>query len=107
MASFFNVLDHAEAHRDKPFKHTFFNSARMLVGLNVLAPEQSQPVHDHADQDKYYFVLEGSGQFTVGDETQTCGPGALVLAPAGVPHGVTNDGDQRLVFMTTIAPGMV
>jgi quercetin dioxygenase-like cupin family protein len=107
MAQFFNVLDHAETQPDKPFKHTFFNSARVLVGLNVLAPAQSQPVHDHADQDKYYLVLEGSGRFTVGDETQTCGPGALVLAPAGVPHGVTNDGDQRLVFVTTIAPGMV
>jgi mannose-6-phosphate isomerase-like protein (cupin superfamily) len=106
MEHFVRVTDHAEAHREKPFKHTFFNSARLLVGVNVLTPGQSQPVHDHADQDKYYLVLEGSGRFTVGEASQECGPGTLVLAPAGVMHGVTNDGGQRLVFLTTIAPGM-
>jgi mannose-6-phosphate isomerase-like protein (cupin superfamily) len=28
----------------------------------------------------------------------------MLLAPAGVIHGVTNDGAQRLTFLTVIAP---
>ena len=51
-------------------------------------------------------MLEGTGWFTVGDQTMPCGPGVLVLAPAGIDHGVKNAGPQRLVFLTTIAPGM-
>jgi mannose-6-phosphate isomerase-like protein (cupin superfamily) len=99
-------LDYAEERADKPFKHTFFDSMRLLAGLNCLSPGQSQPVHEHPHQDKFYLVLEGSGAFTVGDETVTCEPGALIIAPAGIPHGVHNAGQKRLVFLTTIAPGM-
>jgi mannose-6-phosphate isomerase-like protein (cupin superfamily) len=103
---FFPARDYAKERTDKPFKHTFLDSQRLLAGINVLAQGQQQPLHDHPDQDKFYLVLEGEGLFTVGDETATCSPGTLILAPAGVMHGVQNAGPQRLVFLTAIAPGM-
>ncbi|MFN8465142.1 MAG: cupin domain-containing protein [Caldilineaceae bacterium] len=106
MDYFIPVLDYAKERAEKPYKYTFLNNSRMLVGINVLAAGQEQPIHDHAEQDKYYFVVEGTGQFTVGDQTVPCSPGTLVLAPAGIDHGVHNPGPQRLVFLTTIAPGM-
>ncbi len=106
MDYFVSVLDYAKEQPEKPFKHTFLNTARVLVGINVLAEGQEQPIHDHQDQDKFYFVLEGTGWFTVGDQTVPCSPGVLVLAPAGIDHGVHNPGPQRLVFLTTIAPGL-
>ena len=68
------------------------------------APGQAQAAHDHADQDKFYFVLEGEGVFTVGEETRTAGPGLAVWAPAGVEHGVANRGMRRLVRLVGIAP---
>jgi mannose-6-phosphate isomerase-like protein (cupin superfamily) len=101
---FVQPLAHAQARSDKAFKHTFFQSERLLTGLNCLTSGQSQPLHDHPDQDKFYFVLEGQGHFTVGDETCECGPGMLVLAPAGVPHGVDNRAPELLTFLTVIAP---
>jgi mannose-6-phosphate isomerase-like protein (cupin superfamily) len=101
---FLAALDFAQGRTEKPFKHTFFQSERLLAGLNCLLPGQAQPVHDHAEQDKFYFVLAGHGLFTVGDERQDCGPGTLVLAPAGVPHGVENQGAELLSFLTVIAP---
>jgi mannose-6-phosphate isomerase-like protein (cupin superfamily) len=51
------------------------------------------------------MVLNGSGAFTVGDEEKTAGPGSVVLAPAGVPHGVSNTGTERLSLLIGIAPG--
>ena len=101
---FVRVIDFAEERADKAFKHTFLQSDRLLAGLNVLRPGQQQSIHDHPEQDKFYYVVEGSGRFTVGDATQTCDAGMMILAPAGVPHGVVNDGDERLVFLTVIAP---
>lgn len=107
MEYFVPVFDYAKGQAEKPYKHTFLNTSRVLVGINVLAAGQEQPIHEHPDQDKFYFVLEGMGSFTVGDQTVPCSPGVLVLAPAGIDHGVKNPGPQRLVFLTTIAPGMV
>lgn len=106
MKHFVTVLDYAKERAEKPYKYTFLNTPRLLVGINVLAPGQEQPIHDHQDQDKFYLVLEGTGSFTVGDQTVPCSPGVLILAPAGIDHGVQNPGPQRLVFLTTIAPGM-
>ncbi len=40
----------------------------------------------------------------VGDETRRAGQGMVVWAPAGVTHGVTNTGSERLVLLVGIAP---
>ena len=75
-----------------------------MVGLNCLDPGQTQRAHTHPDQDKFYFVLEGEGEFVVGDETREAGVGCTIWAAAGVQHGVTNSGDQRLVLLVGFAP---
>jgi mannose-6-phosphate isomerase-like protein (cupin superfamily) len=75
-----------------------------MLGLNCLEPGQSQHVHTHADQDKFYFVAEGTGEFVVGDEKRRAGQGMVIWAPAGVTHGVTNTGTERLVLLVGIAP---
>ncbi len=89
---------------EKFFKSTLAESPNLLLGLNCLEPGQTQSVHAHAGQDKFYFVVEGEGDFTVGDEQQRCGPGFTVWAPAGIDHGVSNAGAQRLVLLVGIAP---
>jgi quercetin dioxygenase-like cupin family protein len=40
----------------------------------------------------------------VGDTTRTADPGTIVIAPADVPHGVSNDGNERLSLLIGIAP---
>jgi mannose-6-phosphate isomerase-like protein (cupin superfamily) len=76
----------------------------MMLGINCLGPGQRQDVHDHANQDKAYVVMDGVGAFSVGDEQFSAGPGEIVWAAAGVPHGVENQGSERLVILVTIAP---
>ena len=49
-------------------------------------------------------MLSGVGVFTVGDEQRTCSAGDLILAPSGIPHGVENEGNALLTFLTVIAP---
>ncbi|HXF60157.1 MAG TPA: cupin domain-containing protein [Caldilineaceae bacterium] len=101
---FIRPLDFAQGRADKPFKHTFLATPRLLVGLNSLQPGQRQALHDHPDQDKFYLVLAGRGRFTVGECSRECGPGELVLAPASVIHGVENQASELLTFLTVIAP---
>jgi mannose-6-phosphate isomerase-like protein (cupin superfamily) len=104
MSNFVDYRERIGSNPDRQFKTTLFESGRLMLGLNCLEPGQSQHVHTHADQDKFYFVAEGTGEFVVGDEKKRAGQGMVVWAPAGVTHGVTNTGTERLVLLVGIAP---
>jgi quercetin dioxygenase-like cupin family protein len=104
MTAFKNYRAHVGSRADKFYKDTLFQGEHVMIGLNCLEPGQVQAVHDHADQDKCYVVMEGSGRFTVGDEIREVGQGEVVWAQAGVSHGVENTGSERLVVLVCIAP---
>ena len=96
--------EHVGRREDKFYKTTLFQAKHLMIGLNCLEPGQVQKVHDHADQDKFYYVIEGEGRFTVGDEVTDVGSGQVVWAEAGIPHGVENCGEVQLVILMGIAP---
>ena len=68
-----------------------------------VAPGGHTPRHSHPYEHEV-FVLEGEGEFTIGDEAVTAGAGMTVLAPAGITHGVENKGNQRLVILMGLTP---
>ena len=96
--------DYEGSQAEKFYKATLWQGEHVMVGLNCLEPLQAQAVHAHAGADKFYFVLTGGGKFTIGDEEKTVKSGTLVIAPAGVAHGVTNTGNERLSLLVAIAP---
>jgi mannose-6-phosphate isomerase-like protein (cupin superfamily) len=104
MSNLTHYTAHVGSNPEKQFKSTLFRSDHLLLGLNCLEPGQEQRTHVHAGQDKFYFVVEGMGQFVVGEEHRPAGEGMVVWAPAGVSHGVVNRGDRRLVLLVGIAP---
>ena len=104
MTNFLDYRDLVGTNPDKVFKSNLFQSDKILVGLNCLTPGQTQHIHTHADQDKFYYVIEGDGEFVVGNEVQQAGAGCTIWAAAGVEHGVTNTSDQLLVLLVGIAP---
>jgi quercetin dioxygenase-like cupin family protein len=104
VSNFLDYRHYTGAIPDKFFKSTLAESPRLLLGLNCLEPGQTQAAHTHADQDKFYFVVEGEGEFTVSGETGLAGQGVTVWAPAGAQHGVVNHGSARLVLLVGIAP---
>ena len=80
-----------------------FRSHRLLVGLNCFEPGQSQAVHTHADADKFYVVLAGKATFVVAEREIEAGPTDLIVAPAGIPHGVAR-AKERSVVLVAMAP---
>jgi quercetin dioxygenase-like cupin family protein len=88
---------------DQMVKVNCFRSVRLLLGLNCFEPGQAQKLHAHAGADKFYLVLSGKARFVVGDRTSEAGPGDLILAPAGVAHGVER-AVERTVVLVGIAP---
>ncbi|HEX2172450.1 MAG TPA: cupin domain-containing protein [Dehalococcoidia bacterium] len=89
---------------EKMTKVGLFETDRMFCDIYCFEPGQTQKAHAHEGSDKVYLVLEGSGEFSVGGETATLGPGEAVLAPSGADHGVTNTGSGRLVLYVFMAP---
>jgi mannose-6-phosphate isomerase-like protein (cupin superfamily) len=67
-------------------------------------PGQAQKIHAHEGSDKVYYVLSGTGHFTVGDEEEDLRTGHAVIARAGAPHGVRNETGENLVLLVTMAP---
>ncbi len=104
MNPFIALAEHTGSSEPKHFKATLMQSERLMLGVNCLEPGQVQRVHSHGGQDKFYFVIEGEGRFTVGAESQTLGAGHLIWAPADVEHGVENTGDARLTVLMGMAP---
>jgi len=96
--------DHAEWRADKMGKSTLFQSPRLLVGLNGFEPGQSHALHAHAGMDKMYYVIEGEGVFLLDDRKLPMRAGDLLIAPEGIPHGVTNTGAVRLLVLAVLAP---
>jgi len=96
--------EHAEWRSDKMSKSTIYQSARLLVGLNGFEPSQSHALHAHAGMDKVYYVLDGEGVFLLEGSELPMQAGDLLVAPDGVPHGVKNTGQGRLLVMAVLAP---
>ena len=96
--------DHAEWRTDKMGKSTLYESAHMLVGLNAFEPGQSHSLHAHAGMDKLYYVLEGAGEFLLEGQSLPMSAGMMLVAPDGVPHGIRNNGGERLLVLAILAP---
>lgn len=97
----------ARFNTEKMGKSTIFMSERMLVGLNSFEPGQEHALHGHANQDKVYHVLQGNGLFLLEEKNIEMDAGAMLIAPAGVPHGVRNTGTERLIVLVFMAPSPV
>lgn len=104
MNNFIDWREHAGSQAEKFYKTTLWQGGQVMIGLNCLEPGQTQKTHAHEGADKFYFVLEGEGKFTVGDEEKVAATGSLIIAPSGIPHGVANAGSERLSLLVAIAP---
>ena len=98
------VKDHAKLAADKMAKIALHATDRTLLDLYCVAPGQSQKAHSHPDQDKIYYVLEGAGRFSLGGRDERLSAGEALVAPAGIDHGLVNDGAEPLLVLVVVAP---
>ena len=96
--------EHGVFSPDKMGKSTLFQSPRLLVGLNAFEPGQEHRLHSHAGMDKVYHVVAGRGRFLLEDREMPMATGDMLIAPEGVPHGIRNDGGERLLVVAILAP---
>ena len=98
------ATDRATFSTQKMGKSDLARGRHLFAGLNAFEPGQTHEPHAHCDRDKLYVVMQGRGELTIGDETQSVGPGDVALAPADIVHSLSNPGPERLVVLVVMAP---
>ncbi len=76
-----------------------------LVEHILPAKTLAAPLHLHASEDEYSFILEGRVGAWLGGREVFGTPGDLILKPRGEWHTFWNDGDEPARILEIIAPG--
>ena len=79
------------------------DAAMLTTTLVEMAPGGYQRVHSH-EPEQVYFVLEGMGSMTVGEDVAEVSEGDCVFIPSGMPHGLRNEGPGILRYFSAAAP---
>ena len=98
------IEDHVKLDTARMAKIGLATTERAQLDLYCVAPGQSQKAHTHDAQDKIYYVLEGGGRFSLGGAEERLSAGEALVAPAGVEHGLVNDGPESLLVLVVVTP---
>ena len=75
-----------------------------LVEHPMSARALAAPLHRHAREDEYSYVLEGSMGALLGDDVLIAGPGDLVFKPRNQWHTFWNAGDEPTRILEIVSP---
>lgn len=75
-------------------RRIYASDAATVLHMEIHPGREIEP--HSADVDMEFYVISGTGRFSVGDEAAEAGPGNLVESPAGIPHGIVNTGPAPL-----------
>jgi mannose-6-phosphate isomerase-like protein (cupin superfamily) len=78
-------------------------SNHITTTLVEIRPGGEQRIHSHMPE-QVYFILGGCGMMTVAGECQRVGPGDCIFIPSQAAHGLTNDGDTLITYLSAAAP---
>ncbi len=73
-----------------------FGTQQVPVGTGI-------PIHRHFRMDEAFYVLEGSGNFTLNDVRHPFEKGGTIFIPRNAWHGFTNP-DHELLLLWIMAP---
>jgi quercetin dioxygenase-like cupin family protein/DNA-directed RNA polymerase subunit RPC12/RpoP len=96
--------DIKEFNAEKFLKKVPLDTDKIVFNTFYFKPRQFLLFHKHPATDELFYIVEGVGEFTVGDENITVGPTLSVYGPANVFHGVVNSGDKEMVLISVQAP---
>jgi mannose-6-phosphate isomerase-like protein (cupin superfamily) len=68
-------------------------------------PGEGPPDHVHFSQEEMFFIVEGTYELTVANQTSTVGPGTIVFIPRNTVHRFKNVGDTPACMLDWTLPG--
>ncbi len=84
--SYFHSLDSIPAHSHPVGCIRLLSGAQLMVLWAEPRAGTEAPLHFHPNE-QITWIIEGSVDYQVGDApVRSCGPGVVIIIPAGVPH---------------------
>jgi len=74
----------------------------LFFAYGVLKPGKVIELHTDPYEEIYY-LLQGEGTMSVGDDQQKVSAGDAIWLPYGVPHSLANDGDEDCILVVAAA----
>lgn len=74
-------------------------SKRLSVDVHRYQVKGHSVTNVHSECEQGYFILEGEGIVSVGDETYDVRRGSYVFIPRHAPHSLKNTGDGELILL--------
>ena len=78
-------------------------SDNVAMGTQQVMAGTGIPIHRHFRMDEAFYVLEGSGIFTLNDVDYPFGRGASIFIPKNSWHGFSNS-DHELLLLWVVSP---
>ena len=78
-------------------------AAYLTTSLVEMSPGGVQQLHSH-EPEQCYFIIEGEGLMTVGNEVHRVVAGDCVFIPYNEKHGLENTGASLLRYFSAAAP---
>jgi len=79
------------------------HAKHLTASLVEMKPNGFQDIHSH-DTEQSYFILQGNGLMTVGNETAEVIAGDCIFIPSNTPHGLKNTGNNDLRYFSSGSP---
>jgi len=78
-------------------------SGNLALGTQQVMMGTGIPIHRHLVMDEAFYILEGSGIFTLNDERRSFEKGATIFIPKNSWHGFANP-DHELLLLWLVSP---
>jgi mannose-6-phosphate isomerase-like protein (cupin superfamily) len=83
---------------------TTSNIERCSLAEEVLPVGASVGRHHHIETEEIYYILQGSGQMTVGEEVREVRAGDAIFIPRGHTHTLENNGQEPMTILLVCGP---
>jgi quercetin dioxygenase-like cupin family protein len=106
MTRIFNSSKFLQPADGDPIRSVITESQDAVVVVWYIKPRQKIPAHIHPQGQDTWTVLAGSGEYYL-DHSGTTKPiaaGDVAVAYTGCVHGVVNNGDEPLIFVSVVSP---
>ena len=81
------------------FDESELQSPIRFVNYTVLPVGTTFGLHQHGDDNEFYVVLEGEGEYTSNGITEKVTKGSIMVNPPFATHGLKNTGNTELKML--------
>ncbi|NMB79371.1 MAG: cupin domain-containing protein [Methanomicrobiales archaeon] len=87
-----------------PDKHAGASGLSCSIAHAILPPGEASLPHMLETSTELYYILSGTGEMHIDDESAAVRPGQIVLIPPNARQYIRNTGPGDLVFLCVVAP---